>query len=91
MLKRDNKNKEADAQIVASMVIQKVLAELENNNVILYINFSINNYIAEEAPVASMIMHQSNKLGPSGLPGSNPGWSASALSVNKLILSKTKK
>ena len=68
-----------DATNVASMVKHKVFTDYDkfsNNN---YINFSVNNDFAEDAPVALMVTHQSNKLALHGHPGSNPGWGASAL------------
>ncbi len=81
----DEKNKKENAtENVASKVTQ-IFTDYNNSNNIMYINLSKFNNIAEAAPVASMVMHQSEKLGLHGLLGSIPNWSASASSklINK--------
>ena len=73
-----SKNKK-DAKKVASKITHKVLAELSNSNNNNYLNVSVNNDNVEDASVASMVTHQPHELGPSGLPGSIPGWGASTI------------
>ena len=84
-----NKNEEDEKKIekakkVASMAMHLVLARLDNISFNKYINLSVDNSIVECASVALMVMHQSNKLGPSGFPGSIPGWGASTNSFLKI-------
>ena len=63
---------------VTSKVIQ-ILADYVSKNVIRYLNVSVYNNLQKHfAPVASKVMHSSNKRDLSGLSGSNPGWGASA-------------
>ena len=65
---------------VTSKVIQ-ILADYVSKNVIRYLNVSVYNNLQKHfAPVASKVMHSSNKRDLSGLSGSNPGWGASAFS-----------
>ena len=71
-LMKKNKN----ATNVALMVMHKVLAKLNNINNNKYLNFSVKNCFVGDAPVALRVMHQSNKLGPSGHPSSILGWGA---------------
>ena len=71
----DEKKKEATKD-VALMIKHKVLAKLNYDKDNNYLNFSTNYNNVVGASVALMVKHQSNKLGPSGLPGSNPGWGA---------------
>lgn len=83
------KNKKR-ATNVALMVKHKVLTELNNFNVNNYLNISIYDCNVEEASVALMVKHQSNKLGPNRLPGSklylseSPGWGASTFNNSKI-------
>ena len=58
---------------VASMVMF-ILADINNSNHIKYINLSVYDVVVGSAPVASKVMHSSNKRGPSRHPGSIPGW-----------------
>lgn len=74
------KNRKNATKKVTRMVMHLVLARLDNISFNRYINLSVNNSIVEDASVASMVMHQSNKLSPSGFPGSIPGWGASTSS-----------
>ncbi len=85
-------NKKISINCVVSMVIHKVLAKLNIFNNTKYINFSILDYIVEaNAPVVSMVTHQSNKLGSREHLGSNPSWGASTFSFNKLLIQKKNK
>ena len=79
----NEKNKNATS--VALMVMQ-IFADYNNHNDNRYLNLSNNNDEVEEAPVASMVMRQTENLGLRGLPGSIPGWSASTLSKKNFSL-----
>ena len=72
---------------VTSMVMQLAPPDYNNSNNCNYINVSIND--AEDAPVASMVMHQFEKLGPSRLPGSIPHSSFDILIIPKESKIKT--
>ena len=78
----ENENKKEATKNVALMIKHKVLAKLNINEGNNYLNVSVNDNNVVDASVALMVKHQSNKLGPSGLPGSklylseSPGWGA---------------
>ena len=71
-LMKKNKN----ATNVALIVMHKVYTDYDNPNNNKYLNFSVKNYFVGDAPVALMVMHQSNKLGLHRHPSSILGWGA---------------
>lgn len=77
-------NKKNEKATDVAPMIRHILANYDSYYDYNYINFSANNNLAGGAPVALMVRHQSQKLGPSGLPGSSPGWGAPA-SLNRYL------
>ena len=53
-----------------------ILADVNTDNNNKYINFSVNNNGAGDAPDAKLELHLPHKRGLSGHPGSIPGWGA---------------
>ncbi len=70
--------KKKDATFVASKVM-RIFTDYKSFKDSKYLNLSNYSKDVEEAPVASIVMHQSNELGLHRLPGAIPGWSASTL------------
>ena len=60
-------------------MVMRILTDINNCSDINYINFSHHNNYAGLAPVASMVMHSSNKRGPDRHSGSIPDWGGPAL------------
>jgi hypothetical protein len=56
-----------------------ILADINSNNSINYINISVYDNLQRQAPEAKLELHSSQKRGLSGHPGSIPGWGASVL------------
>ena len=76
----DGKNEKATN--VASMVKQKVLTKLNLFRSKEYLNVSVNSNSVENVLIASMVKHQSNKLDPNRILGSNPGQGVSTFSFS---------
>ena len=75
------KKENQEAKIIASMVKHKVLTKLNINYVNNYLNVSIDNNLVEYALIALMVKHQSNKLDPNRILGSNPSQGVSTFKI----------
>ncbi len=79
-----NKNKKEafDLASKALLAMQNVLTDYYLLQIANYINFSVNNNLAENAPKALMVMQQFDTLCPNRLAGSTPARGAPSAFFN---------
>lgn len=91
--KEIRENKESTIDTIALKVLKVMQNSLTDYNIYYetdYINLSVNNDDAEDAPEALMVMQQTDTLCPDGPAGSTPAWGGSAFKISDKSINKIK-